>query len=115
LDESFDSKAEREAAQTSVGGAIADSGGGGDALATASATAVEQRGRHAWSLASAVCLIAAVPFLLTGRLEVAFVVATLGVVAWFLNLRSQLKPTRTERDGRPGGKRSMDEDDGDED
>jgi hypothetical protein len=113
LDESFHSKAEGEAARTRVGGTVADAGGGSSSAgATAHDPAAERRGRHAWSLASAVCLIAAVPFLLTGLLNAAFVIATLGVVAWFLNVRSQLKPTHTGRDGRPDGGRNVD---GDED
>jgi hypothetical protein len=38
-----------------------------------------------------VCLIAAAFFGLRGDLDTAFVVATLGLVAWFLNDRAQLK------------------------
>ena len=47
--------------------------------------------RHAWSIAAALCLLAAFISLLLGWPSAAFVVATLGVVAWFLNLRGQLQ------------------------
>jgi hypothetical protein len=44
-----------------------------------------------WSTFSAACVILAVPLLLTGWFKAAFVVAAVGCVAWFLNVRSQLK------------------------
>ena len=40
---------------------------------------------------SGVCILAAALFLLRGELNTAFVIATLGIVAWFLNYRIQLK------------------------
>jgi hypothetical protein len=40
---------------------------------------------------SGVCILAAAFFLLRGELNTAFVIATLGIVAWFLNYRIQLK------------------------
>lgn len=40
---------------------------------------------------SGVCILAAAFFLLRGDLNTAFVIATLGFVAWFLNYRIQLK------------------------
>lgn len=52
--------------------------------------------RSGWSLVSVVCLIVAVPCLLTGRINAAFAIATLGVTAWFLNVRSRLKPADTD-------------------
>jgi hypothetical protein len=40
---------------------------------------------------SGVCILAAAFFLLRGELNTAFVIATLGIVAWFLNYRIQMK------------------------
>lgn len=44
--------------------------------------------------AAVACLIAAAAFLLTGQTDAAFVAATLGVVAWFINLRIRLNGER---------------------
>lgn len=56
-----------------------------------------------WMVASIVCLIVAAAFLLREFREVAFVIATLGVVAWFLSyrvrLRSSIDRTESEHDG----------------
>ncbi len=46
------------------------------------------------------CLFIAAAFLLLGRMDAAFVVATLGVVAWFWNERNRLRPQGIERDER---------------
>lgn len=51
-----------------------------------------------WSVASAVCLCVAVTCLLIGQLSAAFVVATLGGVFWFLNVRDELKRAHPEID-----------------
>ena len=40
---------------------------------------------------SGVCILVAAFFILRGDLNTAFVIATLGIVAWFLNYRIQLK------------------------
>ena len=40
---------------------------------------------------SGVCILVAAFFLVRGDLNTAFVIATLGIVAWFLNYRIQLK------------------------
>jgi len=40
---------------------------------------------------SGVCILVAAFFLLRGELNTAFVIATLGIVAWFLNYRAQMK------------------------
>jgi hypothetical protein len=45
----------------------------------------------------------AVPCLLTGQTNAAFVIATIGVVAWFLNVRSQLRRAHPEIGGHPDG------------
>lgn len=44
-----------------------------------------------WMILSGVCILVAAFFLLRGDLNTAFVIATLGIVAWFLNYRIQLK------------------------
>jgi len=38
-----------------------------------------------------ICILAAISFLLRGDLNTAFVIASLGIVAWFLNYRVQMK------------------------
>lgn len=69
--------------------------------------------RQRWSVAAGACLFVAAAFLLLGRMDAAFVVATLGVVAWFWNERNRLSPQGIE-----AGERFQDEDeeieDGDE-
>ena len=44
-----------------------------------------------WIYAAGICLISAAILLARGNLNAAFVAATLGVVAWFLNVRNHLK------------------------
>ena len=44
------------------------------------------------------CLFVAAAVLLLGRMDAAFVVATLGVVAWFWNERNRLRPQSIEGD-----------------
>jgi len=51
-----------------------------------------------WSVAAGVCLLVAAALLLVGRMDGAFVVATLGVVAWFWNERNRLRPRGIEAD-----------------
>ena len=51
--------------------------------------------KHAWTLAAVVLLVAAALLLWLGHAEATFVVATLGVLAWFLNVRANL-PRREE-------------------
>jgi hypothetical protein len=46
-----------------------------------------------WIFAAGVCLIFAAVFLARDNINAAFVAATLGCVAWFLNVRNQLKRT----------------------
>ena len=43
-----------------------------------------------WIIVACACIIVAAFLVLRGRLDAAFVVAALGVVAWFLNYRAQL-------------------------
>lgn len=48
-----------------------------------------------WTIIAGACLIVAAVFLLRDNMTVAFVAATLGVVAWFLRLRTQLRKSMT--------------------
>ena len=43
-----------------------------------------------WIIIACACIIVAAFMVLRGRLETAFVIAALGVVAWFLNYRAQM-------------------------
>ena len=47
---------------------------------------------------SGICIVAAAFFLLRGELNTAFVIATLGIVAWFFNYRIQMKAIVTAAD-----------------
>ena len=51
-----------------------------------------------WMILSGICIVTAGFFLLRGELNTAFVVATLGIVAWFLNYRIQMKAITTAAD-----------------
>ena len=51
-----------------------------------------------WMIVSGLCIAAAAFFLLRGNLDAAFVIATLGLVAWFLNYRLQMKAIITAED-----------------
>ena len=51
-----------------------------------------------WLVAACVCLLAAVCLWLLGHADAAFVTAALGVLAWFLNVRSQLRQKNSHRD-----------------
>ena len=51
-------------------------------------------GERLWIIASGLCMIAAATALVwRWNVEVAFVAATIGLVCWFLSLRSRLKKT----------------------
>lgn len=43
-----------------------------------------------WLITAGVCIIVAAVFLLRDAYETAFVVGTLGTIAWFLNYRCQI-------------------------
>ena len=47
-------------------------------------------------IVAAVCIVVAGVFLLRHELNTAFVIAVLGLVAWFLNYRAQMKAIITE-------------------
>ena len=54
-----------------------------------------------WMLLAALLLLVAAVFLWRGNLSAAFVIATLGAVAWFLSYRAQLRakvPIEEEHD-----------------
>ena len=51
-----------------------------------------------WSIVAGACLVAAAALLVVSRVDAAFVVATLGVVAWFWNERNRLRPAGIEDD-----------------
>ena len=51
-----------------------------------------------WSIIVFVSLIAGAAFALTGFMDAAFVAATLGVVAWFIEMRDRLQRPDVERD-----------------
>ncbi|MDQ1729091.1 MAG: hypothetical protein QOD33_1216 [Pyrinomonadaceae bacterium] len=44
-----------------------------------------------WLIVAGVCIVVAAVFLLRNDLNTAFVIATLGMVAWLLNYRAQMK------------------------
>lgn len=46
---------------------------------------------HLWTTICLACLIVSAALILTGRAEAAFVTATLGVLAWFINVRNGLR------------------------
>ena len=54
---------------------------------------VEEESRRAqlWLAAACVCLLAAAVLWLSDNADAAFVIAALGVLAWFLNVRVQLR------------------------
>lgn len=43
-----------------------------------------------WMIIAGLCITAAAVFLLRGDFDTAFVVATIGTIAWFLNFRTQM-------------------------
>jgi len=44
-----------------------------------------------WMILAGICIVIAAFFLLRRDLSTAFVIAALGMVAWFLNYRAQMK------------------------
>ncbi|HEX8922330.1 MAG TPA: hypothetical protein VF766_12720 [Pyrinomonadaceae bacterium] len=68
-----------------------------------------------WTIAAAVCLIVAGLFLHRRNFDAAFVLAVLGVVAWFLNYRSQIRrKTVEDKETTPDEEEASDEDDEEE-
>lgn len=52
--------------------------------------------RQLWSWLAGLCLVAAAVLWWTNHADGAFVAATLGVLAWFIDLRNRLHETDTE-------------------
>ncbi|MCA1565972.1 MAG: hypothetical protein LC803_10105 [Acidobacteria bacterium] len=65
---------------------------GGERAVSFSARVFEAR----WSVVAGLCLLVAAALLLFGRMDAAFVVATIGAVAWFWNERNRLRPPGIE-------------------
>lgn len=55
---------------------------------------------HLWGIVSVICLIVAAVFVWRWQLDAAFVVATLGVLSWFLDIRHRLRRAHIEGDTR---------------
>ncbi len=53
---------------------------------------------RAWKLLPGLCLVAAAGSWLSGHADAAFVIATLGLVAWFIDLRNRLRGSDIEPD-----------------
>jgi uncharacterized membrane protein YedE/YeeE len=51
-----------------------------------------------WMIVAGVCIITAAVFMLLRDFNTAFVIAALGMVAWFLNYRAQMKEIVTAAD-----------------
>ena len=66
--------------------------------------------RQSWLILSGLLLIASAVLLLLARTNAAFVVAALGVSAWFWNMRVSLKREHNIKSGRRAEQRSDDED-----
>jgi hypothetical protein len=64
-------------------------------------------------IVAGVCIVLAAVFLLRRDLNTAFVIAALGLVAWFLNYRAQMKAVITAADIQEG--HDIDEEEGYED
>ena len=43
-----------------------------------------------WIIVAGICIVVAVFMVIRGRLDAAFLIAAVGVVAWFLNYRAQM-------------------------
>ena len=51
-----------------------------------------------WLILAGCCIVVAAVFLLRGNFDAAFVVAAVGMVAWFLNYRMQVREQLAARD-----------------
>lgn len=69
---------------------------------------------RAWTIIAGACLIVAAVFLFQDNMNAAFVVATLGVVAWFLRLRGPLRKAMQEDESVRAGKEDNSSGDQDE-
>ncbi len=66
-------------------------GGAAQAEATRDASFAARLSAERWSVVAGACLFVAAACLVLRRMDAAFVVATLGVVAWFWNERNRLQ------------------------
>ena len=64
---------------------------------------------RAWTIAAGVLLVVALVLLWRNNLSAAFVIATLGIVAWFLSYRTQLR-AKIAPNGASDDKQEPDED-----
>lgn len=64
---------------------------------------------------SGLCIVAAAVFLLRGNLDTAFVIAALGLVAWFLNYRIQMNAIINAANREQDNKEEITYEDSDED
>jgi hypothetical protein len=62
-----------------------------------------------WIILAGACIIVAAFFLLRQDLDRAFVIAALGLVAWFLNYRAQMKEVIAAADLEENSKRDEEE------
>jgi hypothetical protein len=60
------------------------------------------------------CIVVAAFFLLRGNLDAAFVTAAVGLVAWFLNYRMQMKRLIATADQREDGNNEDEEQEGED-
>ena len=51
-----------------------------------------------WIIIAGICIAVAAGLMLLGNFATAFVVATIGIVAWFLNYRMQIKEVAAAAD-----------------
>lgn len=71
--------------------------------------------RRRWSFVAGACLVAAVALWIVSGVNAAFVAATLGVVAWFWDERTRLRPIAIEAERERRRALEESEDEGDED
>ena len=62
---------------------------------------------YLWSTICVACLIASAALILNGRAEAAFVTATLGVLAWFINVRNQMRGDDASEQGEEDEKKRL--------
>ena len=61
-----------------------------------------------WLIVAGVCIVLAAVFLLRGDFNGAFVVAVIGLVAWFLNYRMQIRAALARQDAEEEENQSTD-------
>jgi len=66
-----------------------------------------------WMIVAGVCIVVAAVFLLLGSMDAAFVVAVVGLIAWFLNHRMQMKSALAKQDAEEEKKEEENSDESD--